>query len=120
MPVLLYVQNLAFVGRRAENGTHLEEEDVDMYLLRQQFQSQVLSNSQRACHGRTSGGDQARALYGRSSDTRPVGARREDIGNTGVRGVGGGSHSLRPHGEQSCSPLLNDHAGGGSTDNDGA
>jgi hypothetical protein len=47
-PVLLYVEKFAFVGRRAEDGTRLEEEDVDMYLLRRQFRSQVLSNGQRA------------------------------------------------------------------------
>ena len=52
------------------------------------------------CHGRTWGVDQARAIYGRRSDTRPAGTRREDIGDTGVRRVGGGSRSLRPHGEQ--------------------
>ena len=46
------------------------------------------------------GVDQARAIYGRSGDTRPAGMHREDIGNMGVRRVGGGSRSLRPHGEQ--------------------
>ena len=38
--------------------------------------------------------------------------RSEDIGNTGVRRVGGGSRSLRLHGEQLRSPVLNNHAGG--------
>jgi hypothetical protein len=46
-PVLLYVENFTFAGRRAEDGTRLEEEDVDMYLLRRQFRSQALSNGQR-------------------------------------------------------------------------
>ena len=58
-----------------------------------------LQEADSCCHGRTLGVDQARAIYGRSGGTRPAETRREDIGNTGVRGVGGGSRSLRPHGE---------------------
>ena len=45
-PLLCYVQNFSFAGRRAEDGGRLEEHDVDMYLLRRQFRSQV-ENSAR-------------------------------------------------------------------------
>jgi hypothetical protein len=51
-PVLLYVENFTFGGRKAVDSTHLEEEDVDMYLLWQKFRSQVsLSNGERKCMG---------------------------------------------------------------------
>lgn len=40
-PPLCYVEKFTFAGRRAEDGGRLEEQDVDMYLLRRQFRSQV-------------------------------------------------------------------------------
>ncbi|KAH8996029.1 hypothetical protein EDB92DRAFT_1967415 [Lactarius akahatsu] len=46
-PFLCYIEKFSFAGRRAEDGSRLEEQDVDMYLLRQQFQSQVLGNGTR-------------------------------------------------------------------------
>ena len=66
----------------------------------------------QACHGRIQGADQACAIQWRCSRTRAAEACRRHIGNKGVRRVGGGSCSLRPHGEQWCSPVLNNHAGG--------
>lgn len=39
-PPLCYVEKFMFAGRRAEDGGRLEEQDVDMYLLRRQFRSQ--------------------------------------------------------------------------------
>ena len=52
------------------------------------------------CHGRIEGAGQARAVQRRLSSTRAEEMRRRHIGNTGVRRVGGGGRSLRPHGEQ--------------------
>jgi hypothetical protein len=46
-PFLCYVENFSFAGRRAEDGSRLEERDVDMYLLRRQFRSQVVGNGAR-------------------------------------------------------------------------
>ncbi|KAH8997724.1 hypothetical protein EDB86DRAFT_3064262 [Lactarius hatsudake] len=46
-PFLCYIEKFSFAGRRAEDGSRLEEQDVDMYLLRRQFRSQVLGNGTR-------------------------------------------------------------------------
>jgi hypothetical protein len=49
-PLLCYVEKFSFAGRRAEDGGWLEEQDVDMYLLWHQFQSQVRDGA-RMCMG---------------------------------------------------------------------
>ncbi|KAH9020515.1 hypothetical protein EDB84DRAFT_1589727 [Lactarius hengduanensis] len=46
-PVSLLHREFSFAGRRAEDGSRLEEENVDMYLLRRQFRSQVVGNGTR-------------------------------------------------------------------------
>ncbi|KAH8979276.1 hypothetical protein EDB86DRAFT_2814758 [Lactarius hatsudake] len=46
-PFLCYIEKFSFAGRRAKDGSRLEEQDVDMYLLRRQFRSQVLGNGTR-------------------------------------------------------------------------
>ncbi|KAH9011301.1 hypothetical protein EDB84DRAFT_1590710 [Lactarius hengduanensis] len=48
---LCYIEKFSFAGRRAEDGSQLEEENVDMYLLRRQFRSQVVGNGTRMCMG---------------------------------------------------------------------
>lgn len=45
--MLCYVEKFSFAGRRAEGGGRLEENDVDMYLLRRQFRSQGDRNGVR-------------------------------------------------------------------------
>ena len=76
------------------------QSDECRLVAKRPWDAETASTIQPVCHRHTWGVDQARAVYGRRSDTRPAGARREDIGNTGVRRIGRGSHSLRPHGEQ--------------------
>jgi hypothetical protein len=36
-PVLLYVENFTFGGKKAADDTYLEAEDMDIYLLQQKF-----------------------------------------------------------------------------------
>ncbi|KAH9009376.1 hypothetical protein EDB83DRAFT_2509004 [Lactarius deliciosus] len=50
-PFLCYIEKFSFAGRRAEDGSRLEEQGVDMYLLRRQFRSQVLGNGTRVRMG---------------------------------------------------------------------
>lgn len=47
MPILLYTQKFKFAGKFDENGILLEEPNIDMYLLRRLFRSQVLPNGKK-------------------------------------------------------------------------
>lgn len=47
MPILLYVQKFKFAGKFDDNGTLLEESNIDMYLLRRLYRSQILPNGER-------------------------------------------------------------------------
>ncbi|KZP14742.1 hypothetical protein FIBSPDRAFT_751423 [Athelia psychrophila] len=47
MPILLYAQKFKFAGKFDENGILLEEPNIDMYLLRRLFRSQVLPNGKK-------------------------------------------------------------------------
>jgi hypothetical protein len=75
-PKLCYVEKFAFAGRRAEDGTRLEEPHVDMYLLRRQFRAQMAGNGERTRMGDiTPITDIARAVnivpvYGAQKDPR--------------------------------------------------